>query len=160
MRIYHGSTIEINKPDIIDAERGLDFGPGFYTTKYISQAEIWAKNKNAQFKSFYAVVNIYDINMKLASKELQVNEFKGMSNAWLDFIIENRKTVNLIHNYDICIGEVANDRVYRAIALYEAGEISKDELIKRVKFKYKNNQISFHTINALKKLKYIGSRYC
>jgi hypothetical protein len=32
MKIYHGSNVIVEKPKIMQSERMLDFGTGFYTT--------------------------------------------------------------------------------------------------------------------------------
>ena len=32
MELYHGSNISVEKPKIIQSERALDFGEGFYLT--------------------------------------------------------------------------------------------------------------------------------
>lgn len=32
MRVYHGSNLEVKKPDIKYSKRYLDFGKGFYVT--------------------------------------------------------------------------------------------------------------------------------
>lgn len=43
MILYHGSNIEVTKPQIIVSNRALDFGAGFYTTSSEDQAIRWAK---------------------------------------------------------------------------------------------------------------------
>lgn len=35
MRVYHGSYIEIAKPDIIHSRNKVDFGVGFYVTENV-----------------------------------------------------------------------------------------------------------------------------
>ena len=35
MTLYHGSYLEIAKPDLKHSRANLDFGSGFYTTPYI-----------------------------------------------------------------------------------------------------------------------------
>ena len=40
MIVYHGTTMEIQKPDIIHSKAHLDFGIGFYTTTFVKQAEM------------------------------------------------------------------------------------------------------------------------
>ncbi len=45
MIVYHGSTIEVNNPDMQHSYRNLDFGKGFYVTTVREQAERWAKRK-------------------------------------------------------------------------------------------------------------------
>ena len=39
MILYHGTTVEIRKLEIITSERGRDFGFAFYTTEIKEQAE-------------------------------------------------------------------------------------------------------------------------
>ena len=45
MIVYHGTTMEIQKPDIKHSKAHLDFGVGFYTTSFPKQAERWAARK-------------------------------------------------------------------------------------------------------------------
>ena len=39
MKLYHGGTLEVNKPVILKEQRLLDFGNGFYTISNKKQAE-------------------------------------------------------------------------------------------------------------------------
>ncbi len=43
MNIYHGSYVIVEKPEIIQSNRLLDFGTGFYTTSNRDQAVGWAE---------------------------------------------------------------------------------------------------------------------
>lgn len=43
MKIYHGSNMVVEKPEIRENLRALDFGAGFYLTSSRTQAERWAK---------------------------------------------------------------------------------------------------------------------
>lgn len=52
MILYHGSFLEIPKPDISFSRENVDFGKVFYTTSFKEQAENWCNkfkrlNKNA-----------------------------------------------------------------------------------------------------------------
>ena len=38
MILYHGSSIEITKPDLMHSRPNVDFGKGFYTTPLHEQA--------------------------------------------------------------------------------------------------------------------------
>ena len=107
IEVYHGSNVIVDKPVITRYVRPLDFGAGFYVTTYYNQAKIWAeKRKNRDGK--IAVVNRYDLNLAC----LNIKEFTGTDEAWIDFVILNRNTKKLIrHDFDIIIGEVANDQV-------------------------------------------------
>ena len=42
MILYHGSNVEVKNPQIIDSNRALDFGKGFYLTSDVEQAKRWA----------------------------------------------------------------------------------------------------------------------
>ena len=43
MILYHGSYIEIARPDIVHSRINVDFGRGFYTTPLLEQAQKWCK---------------------------------------------------------------------------------------------------------------------
>jgi len=45
MLVYHGSTKEIQKPDLNYGRFNLDFGNGFYVTTISEQAEKWAMRR-------------------------------------------------------------------------------------------------------------------
>lgn len=45
MRIYHGSIVKVEKPEIRESNRTLDYGQGFYTTTSYEQAEAWVKRR-------------------------------------------------------------------------------------------------------------------
>lgn len=42
MELYHGSIQKVIRPIIIEQQRLLDFGKGFYITSSKEQAERWA----------------------------------------------------------------------------------------------------------------------
>ncbi len=42
MLLYHGSNIQVSNPQIIESDRRLDFGKGFYLTSSYEQAKHWA----------------------------------------------------------------------------------------------------------------------
>jgi hypothetical protein len=42
MKLYHGSNVVVEAPQIIRSAIGRDFGFGFYTTDIKEQAERWA----------------------------------------------------------------------------------------------------------------------
>ena len=41
MILYHGSFLEIAKPDLVHSRPNVDFGRGFYVTPLHEQAEKW-----------------------------------------------------------------------------------------------------------------------
>lgn len=41
MILYHGSFLEITKPDLVHSRSNVDFGRGFYVTPLYEQAAKW-----------------------------------------------------------------------------------------------------------------------
>ena len=67
----------------------------------------------------------------------------------------NRNSDSLLHNHDIISGPVANDNLFATLKLFESNYISKEETIKALKSYKLINQISFHTNEALKTIRFI-----
>ncbi len=44
MTLYHGSLEKVEKPAILEPNRTMDYGKGFYTTTSKDQADKWAEN--------------------------------------------------------------------------------------------------------------------
>ena len=155
MKLYHGSTHIVENPIILDVQRMLDFGKGFYTTTSQEQAEKWAliKQKREDDNS-KAIVNVYEIDYQLlANSGYNIKIFNQANEEWLDFIVGNRSN-NANHSFDIVKGAVANDTLYRTLSLYESGILTKLETITRLKIHVLFDQISFHNQNVLKELIY------
>lgn len=139
MILYHGSTLEIPKPDIQFSRDKLDFGKGFYTTPIKQQALNWANRFKKLGKT--AVLSCYEFDETLF-KQYNVKEFYSYSEDWLDFIIQNR-TAQKIEFFDIIIGGVANDRVFNTVELLLENLISKQEALGRLIYEENNLQICF-----------------
>lgn len=145
MTVYHGSYTMINKPHLQKSKRTKDFGPGFYCTIIREQAKRWSLRYDTP------VVNIYTVRM---NSNLNILEFKEMSEEWLDFIIQCRNGVP--HTYDIVIGAMANDQIYNYVSDYIDGIITREQFWLLAQFKYPTHQINFCSQEALKCLEYIS----
>ena len=154
MICYHGSDTVVEAPKILEAKRPLDFGGGFYVTSNKEQAEAWAKRVAYRNNSKKYYVNIYNFDLAKAEKEATVIKFEKADENWLDFICANRSGKETF-NYDIVIGPVADDKVYRVVILFENGDIDKELAIKRLKAETLSDQILFHTEKALEFLKFV-----
>ena len=119
MTVYHGSTCKIMKPDIAFSKNYLDFGKGFYVTSFKNQAEKWALRKFERTEKGIATVNIFELSDNLDS--FKVLDFKTENEAWLDFVCECRKGSEIYKNYDIIIGAVADDDVFKTVNMYFRG---------------------------------------
>lgn len=146
MRVFHGGAIEVKDPEIRTGKFTKDFGEGFYCTKLKRQAKRWAMRKETP------TISIYEYT---PNKALSILDFKGMTDEWLDFIVNCRKGIT--HNYDIVIGAMANDQIYNYIEDFIAGTITREQFWVLAKFKYPTHQICFATKASLKCLSYIES---
>ena len=153
MLLYHGSTEIIRKPRLLEVQRLLDFGKGFYTTKNKNQAERRAKIKQKRNSTTnQPFVSVYQFSIPKRCK-LTIKEFTSANEEWLDFIVKNRSE-DYSHGYHIVIGPVANDTLYQTLSLYEAGILTKPETISRLKIHPLYNQVSFHSETAIELLQY------
>lgn len=59
MLLYHGSNVTVEKPNIIQSERTLDFGTGFYLTTDFEQAKRWAILTTSRKKEGLPPVNVF-----------------------------------------------------------------------------------------------------
>ena len=157
MKLYHGSLVAVNKPEIREASRTLDYGKGFYTTTSYEQAEAWVKRKKNEWNTDKGYVNVYDFD-ESALRKLKILIFYKPTEEWVDFVMQNRTVKGFHHDYDIVYGPVANDRVYAAFALYEGGVLNKQELIRELRAYQLVDQYLFHTETALQFLNFIEAK--
>lgn len=155
MTLYHGSLEIVEKPQILQANRPLDFGTGFYTTTSLQQARRWVKLRMEQSQASVGFINIYEYTPK---RDLRTRLFRSANEAWVDFVHANRSIQDYNHDYDIVTGPVANDNVYLSFNLYESGIITKRELIRRLKTYKLVDQLLFHTELSLDTLEYVGNK--
>lgn len=92
MLLYHGSNVTVEKPNIIQSERTLDFGTGFYLTTDFEQAKRWAILTTSRKKEGIPTVNVFEIEDKV---NLKVLKFNGPDKEWLEFVTNNRKNKKL-----------------------------------------------------------------
>lgn len=157
MKLFHGSTVIVKKPKLLEKQRFLDFGSGFYTTTNQTQAERWAEIKQKREKNTAGIVTVYEVSFDFfTARNLQIKEFAKPDEEWLDFVFNNRKGI-FTHHFDIVTGPVANDTVYATLTLYESGILSKNETIQRLKVHKLYDQVSFHTTAALKQLNFFDT---
>ena len=158
LKIYHGSTFIVKQPNIEILNYRSDFGKGFYTTTDLEQAKKWTIIKKKRLekednnKDIHQYVNIYEYT---ENKDLNILNFETATEEWLKFVFKNRQSDELVHQYDIVIGPVADDNLYQVLVSYENGIYDMEETIKRLKTYVLSNQISFHTLKSLECIKYI-----
>lgn len=139
MTVYHGSTTEIKKPDVSFSKKYLDFGIGVYVTAFKNQAEKWALRKADRVEKGIATVNVFDMAEEL--NDYKVLDFKTENEEWLDFVCDCRKGSEIYKNYDIIIGAVADDDVFKTINMYFRGFWDKKKTLDEIRYYKTNNQI-------------------
>ena len=150
--VYHGNNLLFDKIDLSKSHDKRDFGKGFYTTILEIQAKEWA-NK-LYLRKHHGSQYVYQYVFYQA-ENLKIKRFDSLSSEWLAFIKENRSMGGLQHGYDIIIGPVADDNTMQTIQFYISGIYTAQEAIERLRYSKINNQVSFHTPEALKYLKLI-----
>ena len=156
MILYHGSNVIVDQPKLIRQNRYLDFGFGFYTTTNREQAVNFAQKVTDRRKMGESTLNIYSVNEAVAFQECKVLQFDSPDEAWLDFVAANRQGTYQGEKYDLIYGAVANDDVYRTIALYMTGVLDKEQTLSSLKIRKLFNQLVFATEKSLQYLKFEG----
>lgn len=155
MKLYHGSTMVVRKPNVKRGRKRTDFGRGFYLTTNFEQARGWALLKQQREISTKAVVSVFEFDEAiLNSSSYNVLTYNGPTEEWLNFVVKNRKT-GTAHNYDYVMGPVANDQLYATIAMYERGSLTVEAAIVQLKSHVLFNQLSCHNTKAITNLKFI-----
>ena len=156
MILYHGSNMIVEKPRLIEQNRFLDFGYGFYATTNKAQAENFAKKVVAR-RGGAPIVNIYEIDDNIGSAPLKIKRFNAPDEHWLDFVSAHRSGTYDGERYDVIIGAVANDDVYRTLQVYAAGLLTKEQALEALKVKKLFDQYVFATYEAISLLKFVKS---
>lgn len=157
MFLYHGSNLTVSEPRLVEQNRFLDFGYGFYTTTNKAQAIAFADKVMKRRKEGVPTVSIYEIDEIKAFSECSVLRFDAPDEAWLDFVSENRDGKYNGKVYDFVYGPVANDDVYTTFTLYTAGVLTKEQTIEALKVKKLYNQLVMTSAKALNYLKFCGT---
>lgn len=141
MKLYHGSTVIVDKPLVSYGRDNLNFGKGFYTTSMQGQAEKWIQRFISLGKK--GIISIYNFDDTDIKKKYRYKKFPEYNEEWLDFVLASRDGSKDYLNYDIIEGGIANDKVFNTVELYFTGLIDKSKALLRLKFEQPNNQICF-----------------
>lgn len=144
MEVYHASSVIVEHPDTKHSRNYLDFGSGFYVTTMLEQAQKYGVRFTRRGRK--AIINTYELSDDFT--KWKVIKFEHYDEEWLDFVTESRAG-RTVGEYDIVIGGIANDKVFRTVDLYFAGDISKEECLQRLIFEKPNNQICIRNQRVL-----------
>lgn len=157
MKLYHGTNKDFGEIDLLKSKPNKDFGRGFYLSADYEQALNMAKVKVEQLESGSPIVQTYSADESLW-KKLHVLRFENYSEEWAKFILQNRNnsTDRPVHEYDIVIGPIANDRVGVQLWKYENHSIDLPTLVHNLQYmKGVTIQYFFGTERAIKLLQRI-----
>ena len=149
MIVYHGSIEIIKNPDVMHSKKYLDFGQGFYLTTFENQAKKWAARKGMRQKKT-PIVNVYEMSEEW--QNLKVLSFEKENEEWLDFVCACRKGEPLNKEYDIIIGNVADDDVFKTVDMYFRGLWDKKKVLSELRYYKMNNQICIVNQETLNRL--------
>ena len=85
MILYHGSFLEIAKPDLIHSRPNVDFGRGFYVTPLYEQAAKWCGKFKRRGKDGIISRYEYDESREAELKTLKFDSYS--ENGWILFWI-------------------------------------------------------------------------
>ena len=149
MIVYHGSSEVVRQPDILHSYRALDFGKGFYVTTVKVQPERWAWRK-AVLTGGGAIVNRY--RMDEDTTGLRVKRFADDLSEWIEFVCDCRDEKPGYQEYDLIMGKVANDKVFRVVDMYHSGIWDKERALLEIRAYPNYDQLAFITQRAIDKL--------
>ncbi len=144
MQLFHGSFVEVCKPNVQNGRGKVDFGQGFYLTKLEKQASSWARTIAGRHRNGIPVLNEYSFDYdaaKLKSGE-RFKVFGAYNLEWLDYVIDCRRGGDLCRQYDIVEGGVANDNVIDTVEDFEKGVITAEQALGQLIYKPVNHQIA------------------
>ena len=95
----------------------------------------------------------FDENL-LYSPQYNVMHYNGPTEEWLRFVVSNRRNSSS-HSYDMAMGPVANDSLYATITMYEKGDLSAEAAVVQLRTHTLFDQLSFHTKDAARLLRFV-----
>ena len=158
MKLYHGSTVIVENPEIEEPNYNNNFEKGFYTFTDKDTAEYWAeekkqkildKNKTLAIKKY---INVYEFT---EDEELNILDFDKVDESKYRFIRENEKNGESLHNYDIVKGPEIDEKLLKVLKEYKKKKLKKEDLLNMLIIYQTINEISFHTKRGIKALKFL-----
>ena len=160
MKLFHGSYLQIEHPEISKGRNRVDFGQGFYLTGIQDQAEKWSKviaiRKGPAFRP---IVNMFELNEDLFNlSDFRIKRFKEYNIEWLQYVVDCRRGGNLQKQYDLVEGGVANDNVIDTVEDFENGRITAEQALGQLVYKQVNHQICIRNQQIIDKyLQFVSS---
>ncbi len=165
-KIYHGSTMEIIKPEKDKGKSNNDYGKGFYCTIYKELASQWACKLNED-----GIVNEYEIDLD-SLNVLYLDEQYHILN-WLAILLDNRVFTSetaienqkyIIDNYkidykeyDIIIGYRADDAYFKFVREFLTNQAGLNTLNDAMYLGELGLQVFIQSIKGFESINFIDS---
>lgn len=152
MILYHGTNSDIDAIDLSRGSRYKDFGKGFYLTPDRRTAERMAKKKARLFGGVPTLIT-YHLDDSVMDAGMKVKRFPEKASVeWLLFIDANRERTHseVIHDYDIVVGPIADDGVVLLLTNFRQGIYSPEQAALLLQDRYLDQQFFFGTERALR----------
>ena len=78
-----------------------------------------------------------------------VQNFGDNLDAWLDFVCSCRDGSDIYRKYDVILGKVADDKVFRVVDMYKRGVWDKERAIKEIRVYETYDQIAYISQKAI-----------
>ena len=162
IRLYHGTNVLFDTPDLALCNPYKDFGKGFYLTPDLAVAKRMAERvaERSSWQGSPRYVLVYEFDER-QMPQMNIRTFENPINAeFAKFVMANRlfRTRDKDHNrdarYDIVKGPIADDKMGVLFRRFESGDVTMEQVISELKFKKLSVQYSFHTPKALAALRF------
>lgn len=142
--LFHGSYVAVPKPIVKLGRQKVDFGQGFYLTRFRHQAESWARTiSERKGKNVTPVLSSYSLDLDgINDYGYRIKHFDTYDLEWLEYVIDCRNGGHQQNQYDIVEGGVANDKVIDTVEDYENGIITAEQALGQLKYQKVNHQLS------------------
>ena len=97
----------------------------------VEHPDVFHSRKFLDFGQGFYITTLREQAIKYAQRFLR----RGKE-AWL-----NVYELDVVGKYDVVLGGIANDKVFRTVDLFFAGDITKEEALRRLFFEIPNNQL-------------------
>ena len=157
MQIYHCNTVEVAAPKLSTVARNGDFGLGVYMSENMDYARQQAVTLALREELPFGIISIFETPIGLMSySALRTRKFLSIGDAWLNFILKNRRNPKAKKTYDIIYGPALDDYGYACLNAFESGFMERSELIDMLKTRKLPYQILFRTAKSLLFLDFTG----
>jgi hypothetical protein len=96
------------------------------------------------------IVNVYDMAEDWG--DYSVLSFEKENEQWLEFVCACRKGETLNESYDMIVGSVADDDVFKTVDMYFRGLWDKRKVLEELRYYKMNNQICIVNQKTLEQL--------